>query len=90
MNNIFTHLSSLNAEIALYRSTYKYTSDDERWNITVTLEASGTQIKISKSGPTAEAALRSAYSAILPLIESRPVAAALQLPSLTFEGEIVS
>jgi hypothetical protein len=83
LTQIFTHLNVLNAEVALCRSTYRYSADDERWACSITLENDRSELKIRSNAADGDLALVAAYEKLLPLINASQVCAAFAVPALT-------
>lgn len=82
ISQIFAKLNILNAEVALCRTNYRYSSDEERWGCSITLESEGTEIKIRKTAADGDEALRFAFDALEELTNSKRVVKALNLPLL--------
>ena len=61
LSSIFTHCNSINAEVSIYRTTYAYTDDGERWLCSFTLKNEGSELKVQGRGATGDEAIRSAH-----------------------------
>ena len=88
LSSIFTHCNSINAEVSIYRTTYAYTDDGERWLCSFTLKNEGSELKVQGRGATGDEAIRSAHEKLSSLLSAPPVCAALQIPALFFDGEV--
>jgi len=82
LHQIFSHLNTLNAEVALCRSTYRYSDDNERWACSITLENDRSELKIRANATDGDLALVAAYEKLLPLINASQVCAAFAVPAL--------
>lgn len=82
ISQIFAALDAFNAEVTIYRTTYRFAEDAERWSCTLTLSSDGTDIKIRKTGTTWDEALLSAFDNFETLTKSSAVNAVLNLPLL--------
>lgn len=83
LTQIFTHLNTINAEVALCRNNYKYTDDSDRWACSITLEHDCSELKIRANGADGDLALVAAYEKLLPLINASQVSATFALPQLS-------
>lgn len=79
---IFAHLNTLNAEVALCRSNYTYCDADERWACSITLEHQNSELKIRAKASDGDAALILAYDKLLPLLSSSQVSTTFGVPAL--------
>lgn len=83
LTQIFTHLNTLNAEVALCRNNYKYTDDNDRWACSITLEHDLSELKIRANALDGQLALVAAYEKLIPLLNASQVSATFALPALS-------
>lgn len=76
-------LNNLNAEVTIFRTNYSYAEPCERWGCSITLEQSGTSLKVKGKGFDLNEALSTAYDNLSPLISTPAIASALCLPALS-------
>lgn len=81
-SQIFSHLNTINAEVALCRTTYRYSADNERWACSITLEHDRSELKFRANASDAELALSAAYEKLAKVIEAPAVMAAFSVPAL--------
>ena len=82
LTQIFTHLNTINAEVALCRSNYKYTDDSDRWACSITLEHDRSELRIRANALDGQLALVAAYEKLIPLLNASQVSATFALPQL--------
>jgi len=88
LSTIFAHCNSINAEVSIYRTTYAYTDAEDRWLCSFTIKNEGSELKVQGRGATGDEAVQSAHEKLSALLSAAPVCAALQIPALTFDGEV--
>jgi hypothetical protein len=81
-SQIFAHLNTINAEVALCRNSYRYSDDNERWACSITLEHDRSELKFRASAADAELALSAAYEKMARVLEAPAVIAVFSVPAL--------
>lgn len=83
LHQIFTHLNTLNAEVALCRNNYRYSDESDRWACSITLENDRSELKIRANAADGDLALVAAYEKLLPLLAAPAVTTAFAAPALS-------
>ena len=83
LHQIFAHLNTLNAEVALCRNNYRYTEADDRWACSITLENDRSELKIRANATDGDLALVAAYEKLLPLLAAPAVTTTFAAPALS-------
>ncbi len=82
ISQIFATLDAFNVEATIYRTTFRFADDADRWCCTFLISNDGTDIKIRKTGTTWDEALLLAFDNFETLTKSSEVNAVLNLPLL--------
>lgn len=83
LHQIFAHLNTLNAEVALCRNNYRYTEAGDRWACSITLENDRSELKIRANATDGDLALVAAYEKLLPLLAAPAVTTTFAAPALS-------
>lgn len=83
LHQIFSHLNTLNAEVALCRNNYRYSDESDRWACSITLENERSELKIRANATDGDLALVAAYEKLLPLLAAPAVTTAFAAPALS-------
>jgi len=83
LHQIFSHLNTLNAEVALCRNNYRYSDESDRWACSITLENDRSELKIRANATDGDLALVAAYEKLLPLLAAPAVTTAFAAPALS-------
>lgn len=89
LTQIFVHLNTLNAEVALCRNTYRYSDAEERWACSICLEGNNSELKIRANAADGNTALQIAYAKLVPLLSASQVVSTFDIPMLAPPATVI-